>query len=272
MKWLVALILSSVIPLLAAFNQMPPLPSLVATGLGGVASTQMRHAFLLNPALVAVNPSFSAGLYYSNWFSLRELQTSGLVARLPIHSWAVGGHLNTFGYSLYRETFLQLAVARQWADGRMAAGLAAQWYHLGIRNYGTQMALGVQLGIWYRVSSLVSLGGVVTNINEPRLSGSLEEIPYRMTAGIAIHPLPQGEIVAAVSKTSREPVEYRIGVRYRASQYLGIFTGFTSTGPQPAGGVALRMGQWELQYTLQYHFVLGATHLFSVAVIRGKAQ
>ncbi len=270
MKLVWALVLSSLVSLQAAFNQMASIPSLVGTGLAGVASRHLPTAFVLNPALSAVNPHFFTQLYYASWFSMKELQTSGLVVRGRLRHVALGGYLNTFGNGLYRETTFQIAAARRWFGDRLAAGLAVQLYHLNIHQYGVQLATGIHLGFWYQVSAIVSLGGVVTNVNEPRLSGSVEEIPYRLSAGIALHPISEGEIVVGVSKTSAEAVEYRIGVSYWASDYLSIYTGLNSIGPQPAGGVALRRGGWALHYTLQYHFVLGPTHLFSVTFSRGS--
>ncbi len=270
MTRILTVVLLVTLPLPAAFNQYFLTPSGAATAFSGVASVYSTGAFPLNPALGAIQSGFAAQLYYTNLFSLQELQLGGVLASFSIRSHRVGIHLSSFGYALYRETMVQLNYARQWFEGRLTVGAAAQLYYLTIRNYGNRAAFGVNMGFLYRFNSTVSVGGVIMNANEPRLSGITEQLPYLMAFGVSIHPVERGEIVAAVSKESDYPVEYRIGFFYRINNQLAVYSGYSTSGPQPAGGIRLQVRHWSVHYVVQYHFLLGATQLVGITFNGGK--
>ncbi len=248
----------------AAFNQFYTTPLAAATAYSSVAAAYGTGLFPVNPALGARLNQWYAQVYYSRLFSLKELQTAGLVVGGALNNHYWGLHVSSFGYSLYRENLLQLNYARQWDRGRLAAGASVQVYYVNIARYGSRVAVGMNLGIFYQASSSVSFGGVVMNVNEPRLSGTTEQLPYVFAVGVSVHPVKQGEIVAAISKESDYPVEYRIGFQYRLNSRLAVYSGYTTSGPQPTGGIQLRVGNWHMNYVVQYHFLLGATHLVGV--------
>ncbi len=259
------------LPLQAAFELSGSNAFSNAMGRSGVTNQRLFAAFLLNPALSAGGSATNIGLSYSKPFNLVELSAANLILSTSFRNVGLGGAVYSFGNRQYQEVRISANVSHRLLQDRLLLGVNIHWYQLNFAHYGsTRAALGLDLGAYVRISRYVSTGFSLLNINQPALSGYREDLPVVTTWGIALQP--GGGITAylTVEKDRWYPVNLSFGVEAPVTRYLVFQSGYQTNPTLPSLGLRLRWNWISVFYAFQYHFQLGPTHAWGLAVSKKK--
>lgn len=257
-------------PLYGAFDYPAGSAGNAALGNSNIASTVAADGLFLNPALLINSRAFYAALNYSQLYNLKELQYANGMIALPYKSFGVGLGVEDFGASLYRENKFTIGIAKSFYNNAVAIGFSSHLYHVAVEGYGSSSAVGVSIGLRYRVSEALHLAGAIENLNQPELNGYGEEIPQRIQAGLQFQPVDALRAHLKVQKDSWYSPEVLFGVEYRVFGNLQLYSGYSTLATLPSFGLSLGMFNVEVNYALQYHFDLGQTHFAGIAFHPGR--
>lgn len=230
-----------------------------------IASTLARDGFILNPALLANASSFYAALNYSQLFNLKELRYANGMIIFPFKSFGVGGAIENFGTSMYRETRISLNAAKLFYNNSLSVGLSLHYYQISVDNYRNSATIGLNFGIRYQILPILHLAGAIENFNQPKLNGFGEQIPQRIQFGFQYQPVEQIAAHVKVQKDSWYSPNLSLGIEYQVFSSLGFYTGYSTLATIPSFGVRLDILKVEINYAMQYHFDLGSTHFVGIA-------
>lgn len=143
---------------LSSFSQISNiLPSSGSIGSTSVADSHHWSAFS-NPASVGYSDFAEIGLQYENKFVIKELSTKSAQLIVPTHLLNAGVSFSQFGYSLYHETLLGVAFARNFGN-KFAMGLQVNYYDAySIATNSHSAVFLPQLGLSIRFSPRFNLG------------------------------------------------------------------------------------------------------------------
>lgn len=230
-----------------------------------LASTIVPDGFLLNPALSVNAKSFYVGLNYFQLFNLKELTYSSGQAAFSFKGFGFGAGIQTFGATLYRENKITLNSSKTFINTKLAIGLSINIYNISIQNYNNITAFGLDLGFRFSLSENWHVGGVIENLNQPKLNGHSEELPHRVQFGFEYRVTNQLYSNVSIQKDAWFDPAVLVGIEYNLSNSFGILSGFSSAANLPSGGISLNILKINIGYSVQHHFELGPTHFVGIA-------
>jgi outer membrane protein assembly factor BamA len=234
---------------------------------GSYVGGASHDAFMLNPALSPFNTQLYAGLSFSRLYNLAEMQyASGVIAKSFKNHWGGGLAVESFGGKLYSETKLTLNLARRFLDERLSFGISAHYFMLTVQNYESAATAGISVGMHYAINENWSVGSSLENLNQPKLNHYSEEMPQAMRIGVRYLPAEAIQAYVTVEKDRWYEPQMSFGVVYQLSQMFSFYSGYTTQTNKPSGGLSLQTNRVVFSYALQYHFDLGETHFFSIAL------
>lgn len=252
----------------AAFERTASDPRLAALGGAGTALTGHPWGAESNPAGMSLAVRTLAAAYTPATFGLTELARGAFAYVEPLPWFSLSAGASTFGFELYRETDAYLSCAVP-VTGDFTAGATLHGYFLSVEGYGSDNAVGVDLGGVLRLSEGLTWGVAIANLNGPAVSGEDELLPRVFSTGLAWLPAEGVTLVADVVKDVGHPLEVRAGAAYRVLEALELRAG---TGTQPstlAAGAGVATSSFRLDYAFTSHPDLGATHRFGVTIELG---
>jgi hypothetical protein len=264
----VLLFFTSVVESRAAFETRP-LPERLAMGGTGTAGTLSPGAYPANPAGLATIPNsiVTAG-YTPGLFGLNELERGTLVYIQPTGMATFSVAASAFGSDLYRETVVGIAAAREILPN-LLVGLAFDFFHLSITEYGQAWTFGLSLGALAGISETLHWGFSLSNINTPAMGQEKEDLPQEFRTGLEYRPAPDVILALDVAKDIRYPAEVRLGAGYAVFDILTL-RGGSSTNPSTfMAGIGVRFSPATLDYAFASHPAIGGTHEVSLTVDLG---
>ncbi|MEM6629953.1 MAG: hypothetical protein AAF694_09795 [Bacteroidota bacterium] len=219
-----------------------------------------------NPAGIAEVSSLSAGLFFEQRFLLSELNfgSGGLV--IPIfNKQALGLQLHSFGFSAYQENRVSLSYGIA-AFENFSIGVRANYNLFSIEDLGDANAFFVDVGLQARISPELTLGITATNVNRVRIKTQTlqEDLPTRVSAGLAYRPTEKVMFVADLQKDVNHEVSFRGGVEYAIAP---SFYARVGAGNEPltwSAGFGILFGPMSLDASLSHTEILGYTPTLSL--------
>ncbi len=243
-------------------------------GVTGIQSTALREsniaskndvgAFQLNPALAANVKRLYLDGWYTRLFNIKELPLSGGIMVFSVGKISSGIAVSHLGHSLYKETRFTFNTSRSWKTG-FAAGVNMQYRQTDVLRYGSSNTIGFDGGIIYHASEVFSLAGSVQNINHPQINESGEDLEPIIRMGCAYKPSDVATVFLAVMKEGSFQPEVSKGVEFVSSDNLTLLISVELNDMTPSGVFQVRVGSIFVNYALQYHFELGATHITGIS-------
>ncbi|MCK5571756.1 MAG: hypothetical protein KAJ12_03310 [Bacteroidetes bacterium] len=240
-----------------------------ALGEAVIASSGDAWAAFLNPAVLATirQRTFGVSLVPQR-FGLPELGRAAFIGVQPF-VWggiSIGGTKS--GFELYQEVAVRGGCALRLLE-KFQFGIAITWYHLAIAGYGSAWTLGVDAGLRVVLSDRLTYAVAMSNINAPVIGSAREKIPQRFFTGLTFIPLKGVQLNLDIAKDVRYPATVKLGMEYVLLDALALRCG-TSTDPSIAAfGVGVSASLITIDYAMDYHSVLGATHFFSISLRLG---
>ena len=235
--------------------------------MGGTAAAFVNSpdAIFLNCSGLAMVNRYEASFYYSNPFGIKELNFGTVAGTIPLKWGVVGLASKTFGNKLYRENEFISSYANS-AKQKFYYGFSIRYMGLSISKYGSDSALGLDIGFIAVLNSRIKWGFYSQNINRPNISSNKEPIPQIFRTGLSINPVSNLQVNFDVYKDVKFPTELRFGFEYTLLNRLALRSGFISEPAQFCAGFGVVFSIATIDYAFLTHNDLGITHQFSLSI------
>ncbi|MBI5059335.1 hypothetical protein HZB60_06090 [candidate division KSB1 bacterium] len=242
----------------AAFESDVTGPVSAGYGGAGIAETSDGWAGFRNPAACAVGQGGFA-CSWSRDFGLPELSRGAVATRQTIVAIPVSLQATSFGWAVYRESGLGVAVAQRFGD-RLYAGVEAGGRFLAIEQYGSGSALAFSAGVLSTLSEEIAIAAVWRNANRGRISGFRDRLAESLALGIRATPAAHSRALIDVVQDRGFPAEVRFGAEIAPLSDLALRVGARTEPVRPSAGLTVSMRRWSFHYAGDLHPDLGASH------------
>jgi hypothetical protein len=236
----------------------------------GTKAIALANAFVAvadNPWAISCNPAGltqlseiqGAMFFVPEQFGLPELQTKALVLAAPLSFTTIGLKAEQFGFTLYKETEIGIALSRV-LDRSVSAGVSINYYHLVIDRYGSTNKLIINIGFLAHVSEQVSLGFNFNNVGRASIGKIGERIPQALTSGMSWRPLNGFLLTVEIEKDVRYPASIKVGVEQTIVDIISLRAGVANNPDKFSVGFAVRYSMVEFSYACYSHNDLDWTH------------
>ena len=253
-------------------------PSTRALGMGGayISISNDSNAVFYNPAgLVELN-NFHAYAAYKRLYNLDSLQYNTLSFAYSLGKWGTVGlgyqgfTVKIDGEVLETEQTITLSHGfRLMEDNHTALylGYNINSYSLKFgKDYGSDTALGIDVGIYAKIWKKVILGFVTKNINSPYLGNEFpKDLPKRMVMGVSYEPYRNVITAFELEKKHNENMRLHIGVEFEIIKFLTVRFGSETDPNNLTTGFTLTYSGIGFDYGYMRHPILSETHQFGLS-------
>ncbi|MFA5778634.1 MAG: helix-hairpin-helix domain-containing protein [Elusimicrobiota bacterium] len=259
-------------PLYPAFEQKPASARPIGMGGAFVGFSNDTNAIDYNPAGLRLIPAFQFASTYTNIYGVEGLGYTNVKFAFPVQGYGDIGFLySDFGPSEYKESVLIFSHGFGLAEGIMF-GYNLKSMGIKIKEYGSDSAFGLDLGVLARVSGDFALGVSAKNINEPEISKGNENLTEEFLTGIFYRPLPGLNFAMDFEKIIDEPVAVHIGTEFRLTDFFVFRTGLQTNPSKYALGFGTNYKTVYFDYGYSSHATLDAMHVVSLSMKWGGEQ
>jgi len=201
---------------------------------------------------------------FNQYFDIDGFNSVAVGIVQPTHYGNIGISVLRFGDDLYNEQLYSLGFGNK--IGFVRLGLRANYYQLHIDEYGTTAGFSMDFGGIVELAPQWSFGASVSNFTASSLN-DLDDaaLPVVMKVGISYKPVEQVSLLVDLVKDVEFDPEFRAGVEYWIHQKLALRTGINSQPFSGFAGFGLKLKQFEVDYALCSHQLLGFSHQLSVS-------
>ena len=249
-----------------AFDKKEVGASSFALGNAVVAIDQYLFALYYNPAALSTEGKFQTAFSIQNYFGIGDLNAIDIMINFSLFKHPFSFAINRFGNRYYQEIQLT-AASRYELFEKCSIGFSVQYYLLSIQNHGQSLSWGVNISALYNLTPNVSIGALVTNLNQPVISSTLEKIPQTMSLGFCYNPVSDLEFSFEVFQDIRFDQEYRAGVSYQVIPLLKLRAGIEDQLNVYSYGFGINMAWMIFDYGLRNHPVLGISHIVTLSIL-----
>ncbi len=239
-----------------------------AIGLGnsGVVLRQSVWSVFYNPASVGTVRNVETGIFFvPSQFGMNELRTMAGAVVFPLRSLSIGVGVESFGFSLYRESGLILSVARS-VDDFLLVGLSLRGKNISIDRYGSTRMGAVDVGLHAMVWEGLDIGFSTRNLLATRI-GSVRERPAQsLLFGLSFSPRRGSTIYAEYESDIRYGGMIKGAFEQHILDVLALRVGIASNPDKFSAGFAVRIAPAEFSYAGYSHPDLGWTHQLELAI------
>ncbi|RKY66135.1 MAG: hypothetical protein DRP97_08370 [Candidatus Latescibacterota bacterium] len=234
-----------------------------AASLGGCGVGWMHGAEGLwwNPAHVGWASQAAFSLSCARPFSMAALSTETLSFILPTPRIGWGLGIQSYGFSLYRETTATLAGGRKILP-RLYAGLGVRGTQFSIRHFGTDRAFCVDAGLLAHIGKALHWGISLRNLNGAKIRR--DPCSQSLSTGIFYRPTEHLAFCADARKTLRFPLQIGAGAQIRLLPCFVLRTGIGSAPTRFSIGAGFHLGAADISYSAGNHVILGFSHQASI--------
>jgi hypothetical protein len=249
-----------------AFEPKPLSARQMALLTSGVANTRFISDLESNPASVSIKSPLLLDLGFTRLYGLKDLQYSTISIGSFRSKYIVAGFLSSFGTGLYRETVFRLSLSYS-AQKPYAIGLAVNYNHLSIVEYGRKGYITFQVGAQVRVVRNVYWGFTLKHMNNVSIGKMEDPFPREFVSGVAYQ---WGE-------SFEFRLEHKIQERFLPSlifsgekkwgKFLILRGGITSYPVQFGLGTGIRFGTLQFDYGIRVHKFLPVSQMVSISYV-----
>lgn len=196
--------------------------------------------------------------------SFKFFNRMAAVFAVPIKSGVAGASVFRFGDNLYNEQIVSLGFANSF--GLASLGVKVNYLQYHAEGLGTNTAFTVSFGGIAELTSQISIGAHIVNINQPVINELTEErIPTRLIAGMAFKPSDKVIIIAEIEKDLEHSAIWKTGLEYQVVKKIAFRTGFNLNPEVAFFGIGFKPRKFVLDYALQFNDPPGLSHQATVA-------
>ncbi len=248
------------------FAQIFPGAKEIAMGNSSVAQSDNAMALFVNPAGSAQLSWKEMSVYYApSLFGMKELATAYAAALFPFRFGVLSGGFSTYGFDLFRETTLSLSFSKVFLK-RMLIGIAIDYKHIQIKNYGNSGSLLFDVGGIFLIIPQVKFGFAIKNLTNSTYENYENQIPTIFSVGISAQPIDVVTLNISLSKDLEYPLSARFGLEYGIFRNIDLRCGFRTKPNAYSGGIGVKYKFFELDYAIFTHEELNLSHQLSLII------
>ncbi len=233
-----------------------------------VVAVPGAFAVFHNQALLTEEKLPSIGLSYSNPFFISGYYENSLSLVCPLRSEVVAMSLSQSGVADYRESSIGIALAKN-LSGKLAAGIHLNYFDLSLPEAGRHKgSFQADAGVRLRLSGNLLFGLHFSHL----ASSSIETMNYHVVFPLIIRGgascrLTERILLAGESIYERMAgIGFRVGTEYNLRQSYWIRAGIATNPFQHSFGFGYRMKNFQLDFALVHHEILGFSPVFSIDI------
>ena len=216
-------------------------------------------SFIGNPAALARQEHFAAGVYSERRFLLSELSQHQVALAMPSRFGNFGLRGDYFGNTWYNEAGAGLTYARTLSAG-IDVGVKFNYYGVNVPSYGHAGAINAEVGVIVHFTEQMRAGIHVYNPSSVELGKNGEEqLPsiYAMSVGYDLSE--QLFLTASIEKVQGKPASVLAGLQYKFNQRLVANVGLASATSTYTMGLGVQLKSFQLTTVASLHPQLGLT-------------
>ena len=237
-------------------------------------SAQQENAisFTGNPAVLTKTRFLQFAISGERLFLLSELQQFVFAAGLPVQNGHFGIQVNYTGGLLHRETGAGLAYARSFGK-KMDGGLQFNYYSRQINGYGSNMAVGVEVGTMFHLTPQLHAGMQVSNPAGGKWKNTpAEKLPTGYKLGFGYDVSEKCFISLESVKTSGHPVFVNAALKYLFVPQCFVRAAIQSGTTSYSAGIGYRLHLLQVEVMVTCHSMLGITPGLFISYVSKRKQ
>jgi hypothetical protein len=219
-----------------------------------------------NQAGLAWVKNISVGTYFENRFLVSELGLRSLAVAVPTKAGTFGVSGTFLGYTTYNEKKAGLAYTKMFGE-KISAGVQLNYLNtfFGDEFYGSRTAFAVEGGILAEPIKNLKIGVHVFNPTKAKLAKYGDErVPIIMRIGASYKFSKTVLLSSEVEKDIDYKNVFRVGFEYHPVDILYLRAGVASNPSLSCFGFGLKLKDFMVDMSMQYHEVLGFSPQFSL--------
>lgn len=260
-QYIVSAILGLLCTGLQAYSQSPLSGSgFVYAGLDVYSGTENdAFSFCRNPAVLAENQPFRAGMASERRFMLAEATGHILVTSFPTPVGAMGTELRYAGSALYHEQSFSLAYAKKLGNP-LSAGIRLGYRSRGIPGFAKEGSPFGECGLIAEPANSwkigIKVGGYPASASD-KPPGNVLGLLWGW--GIGFDASRQCHLMADILKDNGDPVSITAGIQYHIKERLLIRAGVETSAGIAFWGFGFRISKFRVDVCVSYHPSLGTS-------------
>jgi len=236
-----------------------------AGGMGNAASALTDEwAFFNNIAGLANVKDRTVASSYEVRPSLPGANRMGALFTLPFSFGTSALGVFRFGDAVYSEQMLSLGFANQIGNTLLGAKLSYIQYRA--EGFGTHGALGLNIGGITQLTSKISIGAWIQNINQPKINfADKEKAPVKFLAALQFKPSERFILATEIEKDVLYQPLWKTGMEYTIHKKFFARVGFNVHPNAVFMGIGYKSGRIKIDYALQTLTQLSASHQASAS-------
>jgi hypothetical protein len=235
------------------------------SGMGSICITMNGFwSSFHNPALLAYNKSFSAGINYENRFNISELGTRTAGVIIPAGNSSLGILYSDFGYNHFRRETAGISCGISLTE-KIAAGVQIDYFsEITTSEYNRRHSVTFEAGLLIFPSENLSLGINIFNPVPNSLRKSFLPTALSAGAGIKLNKVLFAGAEAEIS--SGRNIIIRTGFEYEVFSRFRLRGGFCTENTSFSFGLGYILKSFQLDLGFATHEKLGITSSVSVII------
>lgn len=210
--------------------------------------------------------SVSAGIYYENRYSVKQLGYRAAIFAYPAKPGTLALSVTNFGYSAWIESKIGFGFAKELGK-YFSVGVQLDYIRINKEEpYGNFSLITFEAGLLANLSPRLTLG---THIYNPLNAGiskrSDERAPSIIRLGLAYKLNEKFQFTAETEKNIYEKINLKTGLEYQIIEPLFIRAGFCTQPSAVSFGVGFYYKHFTIDFSTSRHPVLGFSPQLSVS-------
>lgn len=238
-------------------------------GKGGVATTTVSPwSIFSNQGALGFYDRKAVSLHQENRFLVKELNMSAIAATLPVKPGTIALGVSRFGYSLYNESQLMLAIGKRlWPSFSVGIGLGAHYLKLA-EGYGHSSAYTVEAGALYSPIKNLSVGLHLFNPTAETMGENPgKKLASGISAGIGYTAAPGAILAIEVTEQENAETQFHAGFEATVIDQLVLRAGYASNPDLLSFGLGYSYKPLKVNLALTTNNPLGLSSFLTVAYL-----
>jgi len=238
-------------------------------GKGGVATTTASPwSIFSNQGALGFYDHKAVSLHQENRFLVKELNVSAIAATLPVKPGTIALGVSRFGYNLYNESQLMLAIGKRlWPSFSVGIGLSAHYLKLA-EGYGHSSAYTVEAGVLYSPIKNLSVGLHLFNPTAETMGENpSKKMASGISAGIGYTAAPGAILAIEVTEQENVETQFHAGIEATVIDQLVLRAGYASNPDLLSFGLGYTYKPLKVDLALTTNNPLGLSSFLTVAYL-----
>lgn len=207
--------------------------------------------------------ALTAAFTYDALPSFKPFNRMAAVVAMPVKFGVAGFGVFRFGDHLYNEQLISVGFSNSY--GIASLGVKANYIQYNVEGFGTKGVISFSFGGIAKLTSQLSIGAHIVNINQPEISSYKDErLPTKLIAGVAFTPSDKVFLTTEIEKDLDYDATWKAGIEYIVHTKVIFRTGFNIHPNAGFIGLGFRPTKFAFDYAYQFQPDLGSRHQATV--------